>query len=290
MPKERIVGSFKRYKRGKGKKGILPPELAGLGKEELEKVVEQIETAEKKIETARRNLIEANLKLVVDVVKRYTHCGLSLLDLIDEGNLGLIRAIDRFDYKKGYRFSTYAVWWIKQAILRSLANQGRLIRIPIYIADLLHQYLKTTRLLTQRLGREPNLEEVAKALKCPLRKVVEVAGLIHEPVSLETAVGEEKNGRLGKLIKDMGPLSPHGAIFLEALREKIKEVLTKLNLKERMVLNLRYGLDASLPHTLEETGQLLGITRERVRQIEKEALSKLRRLKLAKELHDFLLE
>lgn len=289
LPLKRISGSYKRWKERGGKES-LPEPLASMKKEELERLIEEIEELMGKVEYARKRLIEANLKLVVSIAKRYDHYKIPFLDMIDEGNLGLMRAVDRFDHRQGCRFSTYAVWWIKQAILRAMATQGRLIRIPVYMVDALTRYMDIADTLSQRLGREPTLEEVSKEMDLPVERVIWMANIVSEPISLGIPVGEEDEGELGELIEDKREPSPQEMVFLGILNEKIKEILSQLKPKERVILKLRYGLDGHLPHTLQEIASFLGMTRERVRQIEVATLKKLRNLKITQQLRDFLLE
>jgi RNA polymerase primary sigma factor len=287
MPVERIVGSYRRRKEGKGE---LPSRLASMKEDELEGLIRKIEGAKTKLEEARKRFIEANLKLVVNIAKKYSYYRMPFLDMIDEGNLGLMKAVDRFDYRQGCRFTTYAVWWIKQALLRAMATQGRLIRIPVYLVDTLTRYMNTANRLAQELGRDPTLEEISKEMNLPLERVIWMTNIVSEPVSLELSVGEENGSELGGLLENKRGPSPQGIVFLEILHEKIKEMLSRLKPKEQMILKLRYGLDGYPPHTLEDVGSLLGITRERIRQIEAATLKKIRDLKITQELHDFLVE
>lgn len=287
MPVERIMGSYKRWRGGKGQ---LPERLSSLGRDELDGIIGEIQSLMERREKARRRLIEGNLKLVVNLAKRYAYYRIPILDMIDEGNLGLMRAVDRYDYRQGCRFSTYAVWWIKQALLRAMATQGRMIRLPVYLVDALTRYLETAETLSQRLGRDPTLDEISKEMGLPIEKVIWMANIVSEPISLDIPVGEDEEEGFGKLVEDRRKPSPQGVVFLELLHEKIKEVLSQLSSKERTIMRLRYGLDGYSPHTLEEIGSILGITRERIRQIEVATLKKLRALKITQELHDFLLE
>lgn len=272
------------------KKKELPPSLKKLPKKEIDTLLQLVNILENKIEAIKHKFIESNLRLVVNVAKRYAHGKLGLLDLINEGNLGLIRAVNKYDYKEGFRFSTYALWWIKQSILRAMSEQGRTIRIPVYMMETINRCLKIINTLSQELGREPTLEEIAAKMKLSVSKVIEIINIAQEPISLETPVGVEGENELGDLIEDKATLPPSKAIFFSLLQEQIQEIIDSLPEKERLTLKLRFGLDGLEPHTLDEVGKVLGVTRERIRQMEKKILNKLRKMKLTKQLHEYLIE
>ena len=265
--------------------------LKEIGKVPLLSPDEEIELA-KKIElgdeAAKKKLAEANLRLVVSIAKRYVGRGMQLLDLIQEGNLGLIKAVEKFDYRKGYKFSTYATWWIRQAITRAIADQARTIRIPVHMVETINRLVRTQRQLVQTLGREATPEELAKELDMPVDRVREIMKISQDPVSLETPIGEEEDSHLGDFIQDDNVEVPADAATYTLLHEQLMEVLSTLTEREQKVLRLRFGLDDGRPRTLEEVGRQFNVTRERIRQIEAKALRKLRHPSRSKVLKDYL--
>jgi len=265
--------------------------LKEIGKVPLLSAEEEIELAkrmEEGDEEAKKKLAEANLRLVVSIAKRYVGRGMLFLDLIQEGNLGLIKAVEKFDYNKGYKFSTYATWWIRQAITRAIADQARTIRIPVHMVETINKLIRISRQLIQELGREPSAEELAQEMNMPVDKVREIMKIAQEPVSLETPIGEEEDSHLGDFIPDDDIPAPADAAAYTLLQEQLKEVLDTLTDREKKVLRLRFGLDDGRARTLEEVGREFKVTRERIRQIEAKALRKLRHPSRSKKLKDFI--
>lgn len=270
---------------------VLKGRIDGASEEEKAEIKEEIKTLQRDVDKgadAKKRLAEANLRLVVSIAKRYVGRGMLFLDLIQEGNLGLIKAVEKFDYNKGYKFSTYATWWIRQAITRAIADQARTIRIPVHMVETINKLIRVSRQLLQELGREPSPEEIAKEMNMPVERVREILKISQEPVSLETPIGEEEDSHLGDFIKDDNVPVPADAAAFTLLKEQLEEVLGTLTEREQKVLTLRFGLEDGRARTLEEVGKEFNVTRERIRQIEAKALRKLRHPSRSRKLKDYL--
>jgi len=260
----------------------------GIPIKDLKEINRQMSTGEAKARRAKREMTEANLRLVISIAKKYTNRGLQFLDLIQEGNIGLMKAVDKFEYRRGYKFSTYATWWIRQAITRSIADQARTIRIPVHMIETINKIVRTSRQMLHEIGREPTPEELAEKLAMPLEKVRKVLKIAKEPISLETPIGDEEDSHLGDFIEDKNAILPIDAAIQSNLRETTTRVLASLTPREERVLRMRFGIGMNTDHTLEEVGQQFSVTRERIRQIEAKALRKLKHPSRSRKLRSFL--
>ncbi len=288
VSEDTLLDIKKLYQTAKSRVRQLETEEALVSGEEIKDAVKHLDVAEEKVKRGKAELVEANLRLVVSIAKKYTNRGLQFLDLIQEGNIGLMKAVDKFEYKRGYKFSTYATWWIRQAITRAIADQARTIRIPVHMIETINKLIRTSRHLVQKLGREPTPEEIAERMDLPLDKVRKILKIAREPISLETPIGEEEDSHLGDFIEDKKAISPLEAAIRYDLQRQINSALETLTPREEKVLRKRFGIGEATDHTLEEVGQDFEVTRERIRQIEAKALRKLRHPSRSKKLRSFV--